>query len=253
MFKSAFTILVFCIAFFGKNSVPLFSSLRFSNNWLQVFYFYSWWLIPTLIFTIIQFGYKNILKSIGLEKGIGFALLFAMASASPMLLSAPFIGDLSQSINPLKFLQSTLFAGFMEEYLFRGFLFGLLFRFCGWGFIPAGISGALIFGFGHIYQGHDLISSIAVFIVTAIGALWFSWLFVEWNYNLWVPIFLHVFMNLSWTLFQLDESAAGNLYSNIFRALTIAITVVATIRYRKKEGFKVNKTNLWKNRSLNQF
>ncbi|MEX1191034.1 MAG: CPBP family intramembrane glutamic endopeptidase [Brumimicrobium sp.] len=148
------------------------------------------------------------------------------------------------NLSALNLADKTFFAGFMEEFLFRGFLFGLLFRKLCRGFIPATLIGAVIFGFAHIYQGSSLLESTGIFLVTSIGAVWFAWLYIEWNNSLWVPIFLHILMNLSWALFDVSENAMGGLYVNIFRVITIALTVIITIRYNWVKGFSVNKGNL---------
>jgi hypothetical protein len=60
-----------------------------------------------------------------------------------------------------------------------------------------------------------------------------------------VPICLHVLMNLSWSLFDVSGSAIGGPMANLFRIITIALTVVITINNGKKQGFKVNKKNLF--------
>lgn len=161
-----------------------------------------------------------------------------------MLISSAFAGKVNPDLNLSSLIHKTVAAGFMEEIFFRGFLFGLLFRKAGWGFIPASILGALIFGLGHIYQGSSIAEILAVFLITAIGAVWFAWLFIEWNENLWVPIFLHIFMNLSWVLFDVSSNAVGGIYTNIFRAVTIASTIVITIYFNKKSGLRIKKNNL---------
>ena len=79
-------------------------------------------------------------------------------------------------------------AGFFEELIYRGFVFGQLFRYAAWGFLPAALLTALAFGSLHLYQGHDLLSALSAFGVTALGSFFFSWLYVEWNYNLWSVI-----------------------------------------------------------------
>lgn len=61
---------------------------------------------------------------------------------------------------------------------------------------------------------------IGIFLLTFAGAIFFTWQYVEWQYNLWVPIFTHTFMNFSWTLFQIDNSALGGFKANIFIGLT---------------------------------
>ena len=186
--------------------------------------------------------------TVGLNNGFLFGLIFSLGAVSPMLISSAFEGSINDNLDILNLLKNTLFAGFMEEFLFRGFLFGLLFYYLGWGFIPASLVGAFVFGIGHLYQGESLAETIGVFSVTAIGAVWFSWLYVEWNKNLWIPVFLHVFMNLSWILFDVSSNALGGMYSNLFRAITIALTIIITIKYSKKHGLNVNKRNLFVNR-----
>ena len=211
---------------------------------------YGWWTLWTILGTTILFGGRGILGKLGLTgsfiKGFGLALICVL----PMILSAAIMGELSLE-DPLNILKKTVLAGLMEELLFRAFLFGLLFRFLGWGFIPAAVLSAVIFGLGHIYQGNSSGTVLAVFAITAIGSAWFAWLYIEWQNNLWVPIFFHMLMNASWLLFQVSETAVGGLYSNIFRAVTIALSVLITIYFNKKKGsFAVNALNLWRSASI---
>ena len=46
-------------------------------------------------------------------------------------------------------------------------------------------------------------------------------------------------MNVSWVLFDVSENAPGGTYANIFRAISIALTVFYTIRMNRKAGMKV--------------
>jgi membrane protease YdiL (CAAX protease family) len=135
----------------------------------------------------------------------------------------------------------------MEEYLFRGFLFGILFRKLGWGFVPSSVLGALIFGLGHIYQGSTYMETMGVFFITSIGGVWFAWLYIEWNNNLWVPVFIHILMNLSWALFEISSNSLGGFYANLFRLITIALSIIITIKYNQKKGLRINSKNLMVN------
>jgi hypothetical protein len=155
-----------------------------------------------------------------------------------------FIGGLlffkfSQNIRIENLIAGTIVAGFMEELYFRGFLFGQLFRNTNWGFIPSILFGALIFAFGHLYQSQNIGELVGIFMITFSGAVFFAWLYVEWNYNLWVPILTHSFMNLSWSLFEIDHSALGDIKANIFRGLTILIAIVFTILYKRNRNEKL--------------
>ena len=214
-------------------------------------YSYAWWIIPIFLAIGLLYGFKNILKELCLDKNVLIGIAFSLVVVSPMLISSAFIGQVDSDVDVITLLHKTLFAGFMEEVLFRGFLFGILFRKIGWGFIPASILGAIIFAFGHLYQGANTNELIGIFIVTFIGSSWFAWLFIEWKENLWIPIFLHVFMNLSWTLFHVSDNALGDIYTNIFRIITIALTVGTTILYNNRiNKYSINGKNLFINNTI---
>lgn len=221
-----------------------FVTINHSSPFLKALYSYSCWVLPSSLLVGILYGFKNILNNIGLNRGLLIGLLFSTISVSPMIISSAIIGKIDGNLNFGVLLHKTIFAGFFEEFFFRGFLFGILFRKLKWGFIPASLLGSVIFGLGHIYQGSTLIDIIAVFSITAMGAIWFAWLYIEWENNLWIPIFLHIMMNVSWTLFNVSENALGGIYTNIFRAITIALTIIITICYHKKRGLRINRKNL---------
>lgn len=242
--NSIIIIIAFLIAFYGKNILNSYISINFSTTFFKVSYSYIWWILPTLLVVGILYGFKDILKNLGLNQGLLTGLVFSLITVFPMIISSAIIGKIDNNLEFGPLLHKTFCAGFFEEYLFRGFLFGLLFRKLKWGFIPASILGGLIFGLGHIYQGSTPLETFGVFAITSVGAVWFSWLYIEWNNNLWIPIFLHILMNLSWILFDVSENALGEVNTNIFRAITIALTIIITIRYHRKRGLKINRKNL---------
>jgi len=241
---STIVILTFLIAIYGKRILANYFTISISSDYFKIAYSYLWWLLPTVLITGLLFGFNKIFDNIGIQKGLGKGLIFSIITVFPMLISSALIGHIAEDLKMLSLIHKTLIAGFMEEFIFRGFLFGILFRKLGWGFIPASILGALIFGLGHIYQGSTLLETTGVFFVTSIGAIWFAWLYIEWNNNLWIPIFLHIFMNLSWGLFELSDNALGGSYSNLFRIITITLTIIITIKYNRKNGLRINRKNL---------
>lgn len=101
-------------------------------------------------------------------------------------------------------------------------------------------SPAVLFGLAHTYQGYDLVSSLAAFGVTFIGALYFSWMYAAWDFNLWVVFGLHFLMNAAWVIFNVTgtEVAAGGLISNIVRIISMALAIGITIYYHKKKERK---------------
>lgn len=247
LYRSIIIVLAFLTGMYGRKILDklLNSKISFSDPFLNTIYFYAWWIIPMILVIGLLYGQKNILRELGLKQSILKGLLHATIMVSPMLLGYFFTGSLVSNLSFKSILHGALFAGLFEELFFRGFLFGQLFRKMKWGFIPAVIINAIIFALGHIYQGNNMAEIIGVFLITLFGAAWFAWLYIEWNENLWVPIFLHTLMNLSWIIFDVSNNAIGSVSANIFRLATIALSIIITIIYKKKTtGLNINKKNL---------
>lgn len=210
----------------------------------------------TIIIIIVSFYILNkynivkIISELGLKEGFTKGFLFGLVVTLPMTVSSFVLFKFSDNLFSYYTLIAVFIGPVMEELLFRGYLFGQLFKREKWGFIPASIIASIFFGLGHLYQTHNMGSAFATFLITFMGSAWFAWLYIEHNSNLWVAIWLHIFMNMSWTIFQTDvPGAVGTNSTNLFRLVTIIITVIYTIRYSKKHGFKVNKANLVVNNS----
>lgn len=184
---------------------------------------------------------SDILNSLGLSGNILKGLGFAALCCAPMLIGMPIIGSFNSNLTFDWFLRMVVIAAVFEEIVYRGFMFGQLFRYGKIGFIWAILLPAIFFGIGHLYQGDTLVESLMAFGVTALGALYFSWVYVECNYNLWVSIGLHMFMNFSWIVFPVEgnETSVGVLIPNILRVAAIALTVILIITYKKKSSSKV--------------
>jgi uncharacterized protein len=202
------------------------------------------YLVPTLLVLSIFHPPKDILVELGLNrdflKGLQYAFLFTL----PMLVGYFLMGTHNQEQTFVENVVKAFKDGFREEIYFRAFLFGQLFRHVKFGFLPAVLVNGLIFGLLHIYQAHTLVEGISVFTVTFAGAVWFAWLFMEWKENLWLPIFMHFFMNLYWHLFSTENSAVGGLMLNLPRIVTIALSIYLTIKIVRKTGqFRINRTN----------
>lgn len=181
--------------------------------------------LAVLILTAVVVKPKEVFSFLGLNgnmlKGFGIALLCVL----PLYLVFPFFGSLNTELTFTVFYDRCILTGFKEELVFRALMFGLLFRYAKTGFFWAVILPALYFGSVHLYQGHDVLSSLAAFGVTFIGALYFSWMYVEWNFNIWIPVGLHILMNGAWHIFIMEgtEVAAGGLISNMARIVSMGL------------------------------
>lgn len=191
--------------------------------------------LSVLLFTGIVIRPKEVISFLGLNCNIlkGFGIAFVCVS--PIYLGFLLLGSFNIDTPFKLLLHKCISPGFMEELVFRAFMFGLLFRYAKTGFLWAVILPAIYFGAIHLYQGDDAISAFAAFGVTFIGAIYFSWMYVEWDFNIWIPVGLHILMNAAWVLFTLDgtEVAAGGLISNILRIVSILLAIGITIWYKK--------------------
>lgn len=196
--------------------------------------------LAVLILTAVVVKPKEVFSFLGLSgnmlKGFGIALLCVL----PLYLVFPLFGSLNTELTFTVFYDRCILTGFKEELVFRALMFGLLFRYAKTGFFWAVILPALYFGSVHLYQGHDVLSSLAAFGVTFIGALYFSWMYVEWNFNIWIPVGLHILMNGAWHIFIMEgtEVAAGGLISNMARIVSMALAIAVTVCYHKGEEKK---------------
>lgn len=203
--------------------------------------------LVTLGLTIIVIKPKELFSFLGLSRNILHGLGLALLCVLPLYLVFLFLGDINIELTFPVFYDKCILTGFKEELVFRAFMFGMLFRYAKTGFFWAVILPALYFGSIHLYQGHDVVSALATFGVTFIGALYFSWMYAEWDFNIWIPAGLHILMNGAWFIFTMEgtEIAAGGLISNIARIISIALAVALTFYHHKKRGGKLFDYPIW--------
>lgn len=239
---------VFIIKFFSEQiNQFLWNDKAAPHFYLSITGQILYYLIPTLAVLLIFHNPGSILVELGFSKGFLKGVVFAFLVTLPMLIGYYLMGHYNKDYAFSKNLVFAFKDGFREEIFYRAFLFGQLFRQVKWGFIPAVAINGVIFGLSHLYQAHQFGDILQVFAITFAGAIWFAWLFIEWNDNLWVPIFMHFFMNLYWDLFSTEKSAVGGLLLNLPRILTIGISIYLTIKLSGKYSGKmrINRSNLW--------
>jgi membrane protease YdiL (CAAX protease family) len=207
--------------------------------------------LPLLIGLFLTHKPRDIFDCVGISNGFFKGFLFAFLFTLPMLIGYSIVFKFNLDVTFNKILAGAVFAAFFEELYFRGVFFGQLFRFTKIGFIPSVFLCALIFALGHLFQSNDPSTLTGIFFTTFIGAIFFAWLYIEWDNNLWIPIGLHLFMNLHWMLFSAGDNALGGTYANIFRTITIILTIVGTLFYKKHSGKKlvISRNSLWINKT----
>nr|WP_294859809.1 CPBP family intramembrane glutamic endopeptidase [uncultured Fluviicola sp.] len=250
------TLLSFGVYFFLANTyfseLRLWIDTRIHQLGLSHILVYVIVSLPIILGASIINQWNRCKATLGLNRSILKGILFPLICTLPMFIGFAVCFRFNTKLSLNEVLITGVAAAFFEEFIFRGFLFGQLFRYTKLGFVPSILLGAFLFAAMHLYQSNDLPTLIGVFFTTFLGAVLFAWLFVEWNYNLWISIFLHFFMNLAWMIFAVSNNAFGGVYANIFRILTITLLIILTIFYKRKNGIPmvVKKETLWmKNRN----
>lgn len=165
-----------------------------------------------------------------LREGLGFGLL----AGTPMLLQG-WLGrsDVDLSLSTARAVVAMPFA---EEVFFRGLLVFVPVAVGGCRFWTTAILAGLLFGSLHVAWDVPLPLSggdLAVFAVTAAGGIWYAWLGRCFRWNLWPTIVLHGAMNAAWVIFGIADDAAGGLWPNVGRGLTIAAGTLLALKSAK--------------------
>jgi uncharacterized protein len=182
-----------------------------------------------------RMGPRAAIAELGLAAPAARGLGVAFLASLPMLVVLFLVTENAMRFEPRTMLSSVLLAALTEEILFRGYLFRQLYRRAGWHFVPAVLVTGLLFGLAHVgtaFRG-GLLELLGVIGITMLGGAFFSWLFLRWGDNLWVPIGMHLFMNAWWELFAVSANAIGNTSAMVARALAVAAAIFITLRYTK--------------------
>ncbi len=238
MERKVITILVVLTTFvFANEGVSLLAWSGAREGSLYILFTASnrlfWLALVPVTALLLLYPARDLLAECGLSGDFKAATKIAAIATLPMLLGYGFAASFQLSLSLDSILLGAVVAAIAEEIYFRGFLFGQLYRRVGLWFVIAAGSSAILFGVAHLYQGEGLIETAGIFAVTLIGGLWFSWLYMRWNFNLWVPINFHLLMNLYWSSFEVGNNALGGLEANIYRIITIGLSIWLTLRWTR--------------------
>ena len=104
VFQAVIIIIVFLVAFYGRRIFTAYIPVSITTYYLRIIWFYVWWLIPVVMLTWAMFGFRNIIKVIGLDHGFITALVLAIISVSPMFIGSAIIGSLGENLELLPLL-----------------------------------------------------------------------------------------------------------------------------------------------------
>lgn len=172
-------------------------------------------------------------RGLGLRAPLAPALVFAGLAGAPMVLQAALASEGPQWSSAV--LRGVLVAPFVEEVFFRGVLVGIPVRLGGRTFWPVAILAGALFGAMHVpWSAEFAAGHLGVLAATTAGGIWYAWLYRTFAWNLWTTIGLHAVMNGAWLVFGAADDAAGGLWPNVGRGLTIAVGTLLALRHRRR-------------------
>lgn len=180
------------------------------------------------IYLLYRAGFSAIFRELGLAASVLKGFGFALVASSPTLVGFALTRRIAPGLVVPDLLFLTVFSPIVEELEFRGFGFWQLYRRARWPFWLAILPPAFLFGLGHIEQGNDWKEMAGIFLITGTGAAVFSWLLKQWQ-NLWIPIGLHIGMNLWWEIFSVAKTALGGWFPFALQTSSILLAIVMTV------------------------
>lgn len=179
---------------------------------------------------------KSTLKELGFFSSPWRGFVFGFGSATLMFVGFALTRRFSAPAGAWAILGAITADGLgplAEEVVFRGFGVGTLRNRCRAPLWAALLLPALAFGYWHWGEGGSWGGNLELFVLTALGGLFFGWFYLRWGRNIWVPASLHAAMNLSWDLFAVSNNALGGWFPFALQASAIVIAVLVTIKFTR--------------------
>ena len=180
------------------------------------------------VWLMCRTGLRDISRELGLSAPILPAIAFALGVSLPMLIGFVLTRSLTPHLQLLPILYLTVFSPFVEELEFRGFGVRQLQRGTGWPFWVVVWPSTVLFGLGHIEKGQSLLEMAGLFCLTGASGVLVAWLVYRWQ-NLWVPVMLHICMNLWWELFSVARTALGGWFPFALQSFTMLLAILVTL------------------------
>ncbi len=220
----------------------LVSHAVYTWNWLNALPRALSWLVQPLLAVLLvaaglalvsRGGARRMAAELGLARPFVPAVLFALLATLPLAIGFGLGDDPLANFDGLGMVFTVAVWPLMEELLFRGYAFRQLHRRAGWGFASAALVPPLIFGLIHVLFAFFLDQNLRIPLLAAgaslLGGLFFSWLFVAWGDNLWVPAAFHGLANFWWEGFGIDRTGIGGWGVNALRLAAVVLAVVLTL------------------------
>lgn len=204
-------------------------------------------LVALVVAVLRGLGPAGTLRELGLLRRPFRGIVFALVAALPLWTVFAATMPLASGLDPWAVVYLAGLSPLAEEVVFRAFAFGQLRRRLGWGFWWAALVPALVFGLVHLRPGQGAGEMAGIFLITAAGALLFSFVYERWGWDLWAAWGLHAVMNLAWNVFAVGESALAGWLPTVMQAVTAGIAVALTV-WRRRLPLLAPTPSAWRSR-----
>jgi membrane protease YdiL (CAAX protease family) len=219
-------------------AVPDFRALYRTSNDVPT----SLWKLAQVVLVLLAMmalrrtGPRGALGELGMDSRVAQGLGVVFLALLPTMAGFAVLNGVNVNFAPMPFVRTALASPFSEEMLFRGLLFRQLHQRAGWPFWAAVLVNAVPFAWGHLYQAQsgDWLGTIAVLAVTGIGAAYSAWLFMRWEWNLWVVIGFHAYLNAAAYAFDIGDSVLTKASTLPLLVLGLLTTTLVTRRYARR-------------------
>lgn len=192
-----------------------------------------------LLLPLVALG-RSALTDLGLDRVNARGVAVVVGGSLLMVVAFLAFGAKPAVPPAVELLRGAVLAALSEEVLFRGYAVRQLHERARWPLPVALTVPALAFGLGHLggaLAAGEAGNPLMTVLVTAAGGAWFGWLFVRWEYSLWVPIAVHTAMNGWWLLFSAGPTAGSGGPAALWgRVAAITVISVLTARLTRKRA-----------------
>jgi hypothetical protein len=178
---------------------------------------------------LVAGSFRGAYRLSGISRNPLTALIFAALATSPLWATLALTSEVSPAIDWNGIILFGVLFPFGEEFFYRGFAFAVLYRRARLGFWASALIPTALFAAGHLYQADSPADAAMTMAITGAGSLVLCWVYMKWNFNLWVPVFAHIIMNAAWEIFAVGEGAFAGLAPALLQVASMAAAILLTL------------------------
>jgi hypothetical protein len=179
----------------------------------------------------------SIFDEIGLGRSPLIGLPVGLAMAAPLAITLYFTRHATAVVQPLHLLRLALATALADEIFYRGFALRLLIKRAKWNAVAAIVATAAFVMLARVLStvGSATPGDVAqAAVVGGATQVWFGFVFVAWQEDLWVTLALHFGLNLGWSAFEgAVVTDTGSPWTHVGRLACLVTSIALTLALRR--------------------